>query len=67
MFAQDWDEFPENDDHLPLEERGWHKRLMERQGAINRLNRRLGRAIAQMSRAFASEQQDMAIQMLMKG
>lgn len=64
MFADFWEEIPENDDHLPLEERGWYKRLMERVAAHERFEREHPDLLERIGRAMAQEKQELAIKIL---
>lgn len=65
MFANDWSEIPDNDDHLPFEERGWVKRLREQTAAGERFDRLFPDFAAKMGRACAEEMTRVAIEVLM--
>ncbi len=54
MFADDWDDPGENDDHLPISERGWYRRLIERAEAAERFDRKYPDFFARMGAAAAA-------------
>jgi len=66
MFAHDWDDPGEDDDHLPFEERGWVKRLDERTRLAREFDQRFPDFFARCGRAIAEDMQNIAIQILLE-
>lgn len=67
MFALDWEELDEHDDHLPYEERGWVKRLRERQKAAEEFDRRFPNIMEKLGRQVALDMQALALEVLLDG
>ncbi len=65
MFALDWDDFGEDDDHVPFEERGWVKRMREREAARKRFDEQCPDFFFRMGQAAAAVREELAIRILM--
>ena len=65
MFAHDWPEEDEHDDHLPLEERGWVRRIRGREAARKRFNRKFPHCFERIGRALVENMQEVAVKIML--